>query len=118
MTVTYQGMPPSNAPFLNGDGTVNVVWYRFFQSLHSKSGLGPNNTTSQSNRIGVFSSGSRRQGVFLERGGPNVSVAYYVSTVGPGSIAYIAIYDNQTGEYVGQINFDVLFTPIVPTPAP
>ncbi len=37
--VTYQGMPNQSTPVLDFDGTMNLIWYRFFQSLYNRSGL-------------------------------------------------------------------------------
>lgn len=39
MTIQYQGLPPQSTPLVNEDRTVNIVWYRFFLSLHQATGL-------------------------------------------------------------------------------
>lgn len=36
----FQGMPRLNTPVLNENGTMNVTWYRFFQSMYRRCGLG------------------------------------------------------------------------------
>ena len=48
-----QGMPNMATPLVNEDGTMNPVWYRFFLSLFTRSGLGTpgitvNGTTANS----------------------------------------------------------------------
>ena len=114
MSITYQGIPPISTPFVNPDGTVNLTWYRFLNSLCIKSGLGPTNISTV-NRIGVVHSSNRvASGGELIRSGPNVSVAYNIQS--GGSTAYICIYDNMTGEFIGTINFTSLIAPIVNTP--
>jgi hypothetical protein len=104
MSVVFQGIPPSNVPFLNPDGTVSIVWYRFLQSITSKSGLSPTVPAGQFNRIGVLESANRKAGVTLIHGGPNASCA-----IGDDAGPILMIYNVQTGEAFGWIQIPNVF---------
>ncbi len=103
-----QGMPQLTTPFLNKDGTVNIVWYRFLQSLQIKSGLGPFLQAAtqplQGNRVGVIESDKRVITGVLYPGGINASVAY-----AEDATRYLNVYDVRTGQMVGRIQFTDVF---------
>lgn len=105
MTIRYQGMPLISVPIVEPNGFMNLQWYRFFNSLHIKSGLGPFVPGSTANRIGVVESANRKAGGGeLIGGGNNGSIAINLLP----SFEHIAVYDVTTGEMIGFINFDGL----------
>lgn len=104
----YQGIPKSNTPLVNADGTMNLAWYRFFVALQRKCGLGPGGqTVTTVNRIAVDTSDGRVISSTLYPGGPNASVAYYSA----GGTHELNVYDIQTGQFVGRIPFTDWFGP-------
>lgn len=103
--IIHQRIPSPDTPVVNLDGSINIIWYRFFVSLLTKSGLNGNGLGStHTNKIGVQTSGNRVISATLYKGGPNASVAYS-DDLG----RYLCVYDVQTGEFVGQIAFTRTF---------
>lgn len=96
----YQGMPLLSTPVIGEDGMMNVTWYRFFQSLYIKSGLGPYLPSGQANRIRITDSAGRVITSTLYPGGANASCA-----IATDVDRYLNVYDIQTGQFSGRIRF-------------
>lgn len=99
--IVFQGMPNIGTPLVNPDGSMSLIWYRFFLALATKSGLLPDTNSGPTNRIGVRESDGRKISSILYNGGINASVGYYSS----GSLHYLNAYDITTGQFIGRIAF-------------
>lgn len=94
--VAYQGIPPQNMPFLNSDGTVNIMWYKFLNSLWIRTGL---------DTPGMAITGHKRYGIgspiTLQPGGLSCQLTYVADPVAFGY--YLQLYDQVTGMPIGTI---------------
>lgn len=84
--IVFQGIPKSNTPLINPDGTMNLAWYRFFIAVFNKTGL---------NTPGIT------VGFQPAPEGPAVT-AIPVSTYGLAN-NILVIYHQITGEKLGQV---------------
>lgn len=80
----YCQIPPQNVPFLNPDGTVSIVWYRFLHDLHLVSGANtPGHAITQwSGTAGGFN---------------NAQIGYEPQVVATGTSPKLIVYDQITG---------------------
>lgn len=86
------GMPNQNAPLIDRNGMMTVVWYRFFQSLFIRSGL---------NTPGISLYGVAAPGVVPVP----VAPAFYVGQLTSPRI--LVVLDLNTGHHLGDITMDV-----------
>ena len=80
----YCQIPPQNVPFLNSDGTVAQVWYKFLHDLHTISGAG-----TPGHGLTRWIAGNA--------GYPNAQVGYRPQNVGLGLSPVLIVFDQITG---------------------
>ncbi len=86
--IQFQGMPLQNTPIIDRNGCVTPTWYRFFQSLFDRSGLG----TSE---IGIRSTP-------LQSGGkPFLLPVFLAKDPTASGTPVVSMFDQTTGQFIG-----------------
>lgn len=91
--IQYQGMPPQNVPMLESDGTMNIVWYRFFQSLWRRTGLNTSN-------FGISAPNSF-DGSLVQRVYPQ----FYATDPNSAATKVVTMIDQTKGTLIGIFNY-------------
>lgn len=87
--VQYQGMPLITTPLLERDGAINILWYRFFQSLWQRTGLG-------TDAFGVT-----RPNSFDGTGVQRVYPQFIATDPTSGATPVVAMFDQTKGTLIG-----------------
>ncbi len=82
-------VPPYNVPLVNPDGTMNLVWYRFFIALFNQSGMNIPGLYSTANRL------SDARGTFGVGNSFTVQTALLKEDT---NLYSLAVYENDTGQ--------------------
>ncbi len=91
--IQYQGLPPQNVPVLDEDGLMNIVWYRFFQSLWQRTGL---NTTN----FGISAPNSF-DGALVQRVYPQ----FYATEPHSAATKVVVMIDQTKGTLIGTFGY-------------
>lgn len=83
----FQGLPPQNVPVIDEAGFMNIVWYRFFQSVYSRTGLG---TPFQ----GVYGYGNQNG---MQNNWRTPQFSYQPENAGIGTAPRLIVFDQITG---------------------
>lgn len=91
--IQYQGMPLISTPVIDPDGSMNLVWYRFFTSLFNRSGLNtPEFGINAPNRF----DGALKQNVYPQ---------FMATSPTSSSTKVLSMFDQTTGHFIGFMTY-------------